>query len=273
MFAIGQLVGLIQKTITTVFKACSVRGSMLCPTNMLLPVHSPFHEPHCLFINLHYRFSVRSQQTLADSHHSLFLALIHHVFTRDGLSEVPEERREWYLFSMRRSLVITHKTLRESLPSHDRFAETSLSHDTVIPPHPKKKKKKKEKRKFGRQRFLLWGQILRQGKPAINHASAVSWTVQIYTCWIYVAEAIWQKSIRSLVVRAGRRLMRTTYCTQEKVSGREAEWKTELWEWWMDGSERRAEKGSRKRWLVPDWLSDSLLAPLTHHLHTLGSKR
>lgn len=117
---------------------------MLCPKNMLQQIHSPFHEPYCLFINLHYRFSVRSQQTLADSHHSLFLALVHHVFTREGLSEVPEERREWYLFSMRRSVVITHKTLRESLPSHDRFAATSLSHDTVIPPHPTKKENNKE---------------------------------------------------------------------------------------------------------------------------------
>lgn len=149
------------------------------------------------------------------------------------------------------------------LPRHP-WATTQSFHPT--PPQ------KKEKRKFGHQRFPLWGQILWWGKPGINHTSAASWTVQIYTCWIYVAEAIWQKSIRGLVVRAGRRLMRTTYCTQEKVSGREAEWKTELWEWWMDGSERRAEKGSRKRWLVPDWLSDSLLVPLTHHLHAKFQK-
>lgn len=160
---------------------------MLCPKNMVLPVHSPFYEPHCLFINLHYRFGVWSQQTWADSHHSLFLALVHHVFTRDGLSEVPAERREWSLFSMRRSLVITHKTLRESLPSHDRFAATSLSHNTVIPPHPQKKKEKKNE--------SLAADVSRCGAKFCGEANLALITHQLWDepCKFIRAGFMWQR--------------------------------------------------------------------------------
>lgn len=78
-----------------------------------------------------------------------------------------------------------------------------------------------------------------QAQTGINHSLATSGTGQIYTWWIYVAEAIWQKSIWGSVVRGWQRLMGTTYCTQEKVSGREAGWKTELQGWWIDDGGRR----------------------------------
>lgn len=135
--------------------------------------------------------------------------------------------------------------------SHDRFTATSLSPDRVIPPPPKKitLKKKKEKKKTFKKSCDVnaatscearseVGQSQR-AQTGINHSLAASGTGQIYTWRIYVAEAIWQKSIWGSVVRSWQRLMRTTYCTQEKVSGREAGWKTELEGWWIDGGGRR----------------------------------
>lgn len=103
----------------------------------------------------------------------LYMTNSSHLQTRTQSSQELDWHRgtcEWYVSTACRSLVITHKTLRDPLLSHDRFPTMTFSHDRSVHVTPPAKDE-------------VWMLLVRPKSAVeqanvlapINHTSVVSW--------------------------------------------------------------------------------------------------